>query len=313
MGPIKLEIITPVHNRRRETLRCLKSLGRCNFDGIDAHIIIVDDGSTDGTSDAVREGYPDVEIVQGNGDLWYTAGTNRGLEAALRHSPDYILAINDDSIFDENCIRRLVECAERHPRSVVGPLLLNWEEPHKIFQVSPKWDMWGGGYRHWRHQTVWTVPQKPWEVELIVGNCVLYPADAVREVGFMDERRLVQYGDAEYTPRMRKRGWRLLIEPKARVFCQPNVVPAGFRKMPLRKKLTEMFFKPTGSYSIHRRVYTTLFGAPNRLEGILALPLFAVRVFLGKNQEGAWGFRQYEPPISETFASRIVDDRPTKD
>ncbi|HMJ07579.1 MAG TPA: glycosyltransferase, partial [Pyrinomonadaceae bacterium] len=121
MKTVRIEIITPVHNRREETLRCLKSLGRSKLDGIKAHIIVVDDGSTDGTSESVREQYPEVEIVNGDGNLWYTAGTNRGLKAALMHDPDYILAINDDSIFDENCIRRLVECAEKYPNSVVGP------------------------------------------------------------------------------------------------------------------------------------------------------------------------------------------------
>src|SRR5829696_6088329 len=306
MKPIKLEIVTPVHNRRSETLRCLKSLSRSRLNGIEAHVIIVDDGSTDGTAEAVRSEYPEVEIVEGDGNLWYTAGTNRGLAAALKHDPDYILAINNDSIFDENCVRRLVECAEKHKRSVVGSLLVNWDEPPKIFQVAPKWNMWGGGYRHWQNQTVFTVPEKPWEVELIVGNCVLYPADAVREVGFMDEKKLVQYGDAEYTPRMRRRGWRLLIEPKAILYCQPNVVVTGFRKLGLVQQFSEIFLKPHAPYSVRRRINSVIGGAPSKIEGILAVPIFYIRVLLGKNLEGKWGSGVAEPPLADTYRSKIV-------
>ncbi|MEP7212226.1 MAG: glycosyltransferase family 2 protein [Acidobacteriota bacterium] len=306
MNAIKLEIVTPVHNRKAETLRCLKSLSRSKLDGIETHVIIVDDGSTDGTADAVRAEYPDVEIVQGSGDLWYTAGTNRGLEAALRHDPDFILAINNDQIFDENCVRRLVECAGKYPRSVVGSLLLDWDEPPKIFQVAPKWSLWGGGYRHWRNQTVWTAPDRPWEVELIVGNCVLYPAAAVCEVGFMDEKKLVQYGDAEYTPRMRRRGWRLLIEPKARVFCQPNVEISGFRQLPLREKFSQIFLKPSGPYSVRRRYHSTIGGAPSVLQGMIAIPVFYLRVLFGRNLEGKWGSRISEPPLAETYSSKVV-------
>jgi GT2 family glycosyltransferase len=312
MKSIKLEIVTPVHNRRSETLRCLKSLSRSKLDGIEAHVIIVDDGSTDGTAEAVRTEYPSVEIVQGDGNLWYTAGANRGLEAALRHDPDYILAINNDSIFDENCIRRMVECAEKHRKSVVGALLLDWDEPPKIFQVAPKWSTWLGGYRHWRNQSVWTVPAEPWEVELIVGNCVLFPAASVREVGLMDEKKLVQYGDAEYTPRMRRRGWRLLIEPKARVFCQPNAIVSGLRKQSVRKQLSEIFLKPYAPYSIRRRFNSALGGAPSKLEGLLAVPIFYLRVLIGKNIEGKWGANLPEPPLSEVYASKVVrkpDDR----
>ena len=308
MGNVRVEIITPVFNRCEDTLRCLRSIANCDLEGIDAHMIIVDDGSTDATAERVKEAFPDVEIVRGDGTLWYTGGTNLGLESALRHNPDYILAINNDQVFDGNCIRRMVECAERYPRSVVGSLLCEWDVPHKIFQVSPRWELMSGGYRHWFRQTVWTVPQKPWEVEIIVGNCVLYPAQAVREVGLMNALRFPQYGDAEYTPRMKRRGWKLIIEPRARVFCKPNDEVSGFRGLSLRSKMTHLFLKTTGPYSLKRRFNMTMAGAPNTLYGLLALPIFFIRLFIGRNAEGSWALAQAEPPLAETFASAVLDD-----
>lgn len=71
-------------------------------DGLDIHVIVVDDGSTDGTSEAIAEQFPEVELIRGDGSLWFTAGTNLAIRAALKHDPDYILGINDDSIFDES-------------------------------------------------------------------------------------------------------------------------------------------------------------------------------------------------------------------
>lgn len=305
----KIEIVTPVHNRREETIQCLKSLGRIDRTGLQIHIIIVDDGSTDGTAELVASEFPDVEIVQGNGDLWYTAGTNRGIEAALRHDPDYILAINNDSIFDEKCILNLVQCAEKYPRSVVGPLLLDWTVPHKLFQVGPCWELLHGGYRHWFKQTIWTVPDRPWEVELIVGNCVLYPVQAIKENGLMDEKRLPQYGDAEYTPRMRRNGWRLIIEPRAKVFCKPNDPATGFRRLSLGQKIKRLFFEPFGPYSFRRRFYASIGGAPNLIEGMAALPIYYFRLLIGKNVDGAWALRQQEEPFTKTFAADVLDDR----
>lgn len=305
---LKIEIVIPVHNRRSETLRCLRSIGRAERNGFNLHTIVVDDGSTDGTADAVRTEFPDVEIVTGDGSLWYTAGTNRGLTAALKHDPDYILGANNDQVFDSQCIANMVDCAERHPRSVVGALLLDWETPHKLFQVSPQFELLGGGFRHWYKQTVWTVPAKPWRVELIVGNCVLYPAAAVREVGLMDEKKLVQYGDAEYTPRMLRRGWQLLIEPRARVFCKPNDPVSGFRNLTASEKVRQLLFAPTGPYSLRRRLYMNLGGARNPFVGLLAVPIFFVRLALGRNIEGRWALAQDERPLSETFASSVVDE-----
>jgi GT2 family glycosyltransferase len=63
-----------------------------------------------------------------------------------------------------------------------------------------------GRLAHWFHQTVWTVPEKPWRVDLIVGNCVLVPTEAIKEVGLMDSKRYPNFGDAEYTPRLRRKG-----------------------------------------------------------------------------------------------------------
>ncbi len=308
MKPLKIEIVTPVHDRREETMQCLKSISRSVTEGSAVHVIVVDDGSTDGTADAIRADFPDVEIVVGNGDLWYTAGTNRGIEAALKHAPDYVLAINNDIILDENCIIRMLECAGQHPRSVIGALLLNREEPHKVFQVSPRWEFWSGGYRHWLKQTVWTVPQKPWQVDIIVGNCVLYPVQAIREAGLMDETKLPQYGDAEYTPRMRRMGWRLLIAPKARVFCKPNDQVAGFKKMSLSSMIKHLFVTTSSPYSIRRRLYMNMKGARHPIIGLLALPVFYIRVLIGRNIEGDWARTVNEKPLSETFASAVIDD-----
>jgi GT2 family glycosyltransferase len=287
-------------------LQCLKSLSRIDREGLEIRVVIVDDGSTDGTADAIRASYPEVEIVAGDGSLWFTAGTNRGIEAALSWDPDFILTINDDEVFDAAFLKRMLATARRHPRSVVGALLCLWDTPHRIFQVAPQWSLRYGGFRHWVRQTVWTVPDAPFEVELIVGNCVLFPVGAIRECGLMDERRFPHYGDAEYTPRMRRRGWRLLIEPRARVFCQPNNLPPRVRAMGVRKMLRTLFVDLGNAHSLRRRFLANWAGAPNRLQAVLAFPVFFARWALGRNIEGTYAETVDEPPLKETYASKVV-------
>ena len=309
MCPVKVVAVTPVHNRRNETLRCLRSLFGSDLSDIAVHVIVVDDGSTDGSAEAIRQQFPNVEILTGNGNLWYTGGMNLGLAGALEHDPDYILGFNNDSIFDGQCLRRLVECGRENPRSVVGAILLDWETPHKLFQVSPRWETWTGGFRHWRHQTIWTIPQKPWKVDLIVGNCVLFPAEAVKEVGLMNIKKFPQYGDAEYTPRMKRNGWRLLIEPKARIFCKPNDVVGGFRNLSAGTQFRALFLDKTGPYSLKRRFNATLYGAPTKIHGLIAFVLFFIRLAAGRNMEGSWGEQRDERPLAEMFSRSTVDHR----
>jgi len=296
----KVCIVMPVHNRRDITLLCLRSLKRADKKHLDVKIIVVDDGSTDGTSEAIRSEFPEVEIVEGDGNLWYTEGTNVGVRKALDYNPDYVLMCNNDQIFEEKSLQYLVETAERNERSVVGGLLLLWDQPHKVFQTSPVWSTLLGGWRHWKYQTIWTVPSSPWEVELIVGNCVLVPAKAIKEAGLMDSQHFPNFGDAEYTPRLRKLGWRLLIDPRARIFCQPNTIPTKVKTMNLKTKLNVLLIDLKHPQNLRRRFYAYWFGAPSKLQGLIAFIIFLIRVLLRKNIESdSWALKQNEKPLKE--------------
>ncbi|MCX7640666.1 MAG: glycosyltransferase family 2 protein [Pyrinomonadaceae bacterium] len=303
---IRVCVVTTVHNRRDITLLCLKSLAKVNKEGLNVHIIVVDDGSTDGTSKAISEQFPEVEIVKGDGNLWYTEGMNVGINAAFKHNPKYILMINDDQIFDVDFLQYMVETAEKNEKSIVGALLLLWDQPHKVFQVAPIWKTWLGGWRHWRHQTVWSVPERPWEVELIVGNCILIPTEAIKEAGLMDSRRFPNFGDAEYTPRLRKKGWRLILDPRAKVFVQPNTIPKSVKDLCLREKIDFLFIDLKKPQNLRRRFYAYWFGAPSKIKGLVGFLMFLIRFWLRKNIEGDWAERQKEPELKEVFRNKLV-------
>jgi len=301
----KVEVVFPCHNRRELTLQCLRSLSRIDSGNLDVHTIVVDDGSTDGTSEAIEREFPEVELKKADGSLWFTEGTNVGVRAALERNPDYVLMMNDDQVFDSRFLKFMVETAEKNPRSVVGSMLLLWNEPHKLFQVSPRWETLSGGWRHWSHQTIWTVPKKPWRVDIIVGNCVLFPTQAIREQGLMDSKRYPNFGDAEYTPRLRKKGWNLLIDPRARVFCQPNNIPAKVVKMSLRQKIDALFLNLGHIHNLRRRFYANLDGAPTKIQGFLGFWIFFVRLALRKNVESG-AAKMKEKPLSEIYKDETV-------
>jgi GT2 family glycosyltransferase len=278
--PIRVAIVTPVHNRREITLQCLRSLGAIERAGMEIHIVVVDDGSTDGTAVAIAREFPDVEVVRGDGNLWYTAGTNRAIEAGLKWNPDYILAINDDSVFEPMFLQRLVACAEKNRRSVIGPLLLLWDHQDRVFQVWARWDTWYGGWRHRHDLTTENVSRDPWEVEIIVGNCVLYPVESIREVGLMNERYFIHFGDVEYTPRMRKAGWRLFIEPSALVYCQPNAVTPSLGRMPFAELYRILFIERRNPNNLLTMFLIRWSSAPSRAVGLVAYVVTLVRLGL---------------------------------
>jgi GT2 family glycosyltransferase len=301
---IRVVIISPVRNRRDITLQCLRSLSRVDTEGLWLHKIIIDDGSTDGTSDAIREAFPSVELIQGDGSLWCSGGANLGITEALKYDPKYILLINDDTVFDSKFLRSMVATAEEHERAVVGGLLLLWDEPHKVFQVAPKWDTWFGGWRHYLNQTVWTVPREPFEVELVVGNCTLFPSRAFREEGLFATRWLPHYGDAEFTPRLRKRGWKLLIDPNARIFNQPNDVPEKMAQMSFSQLYAALWKNYNGAHNLRNRFMCYWLGAPSRLQGFFGFVVYVTRLGLQWTGLGRrWADPEIERPLREEYSN----------
>lgn len=306
---IKIGITVPVHNRREITLQCLRSLSKINRENLGIHVVVVDDGSSDGTSEAIKQEFPEVEIIQGDGNLWFTEGTNVGVRAVLKHKPDYVLTMNDDQVFDADFLRYLVETAEKHPRSIVGSLLLLWDQPHKLFQVSPEWKTFSGGWQHWVHQTVWTIPDKPWKVDIIVGNCLLVPRQAIEECGLMNSKKYPNFGDAEYTPRLKRNGWTLLIDPRSRVFCQPNNIPTKVSRLSLREKFRILFVDLGHIHNLRRRFYAYMDSAPTKIQGTIAFGIFFLRSFLKINVENqSFKEKLAEQPLKEKFAAVVVDE-----
>ncbi|MEO6327008.1 MAG: glycosyltransferase [Thermoanaerobaculia bacterium] len=278
--PVRVVAVAPVHNRRDTTLKWLRALFAADLHGLDLSCIVVDDGSSDGTAEAIRCEFPLVEILVGDGSLWYTAGTNRGLEAALARESDFVLAMNDDTIPDRAFLSSLVRTAERNPRSVVGALLLLAGEQQRVFQIAAEWGVSWGGWRHWFQQTVDTVPPEPFDVQILVGNCVLFPADALRECGLMDAARLPHHGDAELTPRMRRAGWRLLVDPGARVTCETGRAYPSLSKLPVREIWRHLIVDRTSLHNLRTRAFTNWRVAPTRLAGIAATAVFILHYAL---------------------------------
>jgi GT2 family glycosyltransferase len=279
--PIKIAIVIPVYNRRETTLQGLRSLSRIDTTGMELRIIIVNDGSIDGTSEAVAREFPEVQLIEADGTLHYAGGTNRGIEAAMEWEPDYVGTMNDDSIFHDQFLQRMVKTAEDNPRSVVGALLLLWNEPHKVFQVGQVWRTFVGGWHIPKDLTAFTVPESAFEVQCLVGNCVLIPAAAIKECGLMDAARFKYgWGDAQYFWRMKKAGWKLMVEPKAFVWCEPNTYPPPLATLTVSRALKVLFVDERHPLNLKRQFVSRWYASPSKVQALTAFTIHLIRLVM---------------------------------
>jgi len=291
----RVAIVMPVYNRREIVLQCLRSLRRVDSTGLEIRIFIVDDGSTDGTSDAVKRDFPEVELIAGDGTLHYAAGTNRGIEAAMDWGADFVVTQNDDAVYHDQYLQRLIRTANANPRSIVGGLLLLWNEPHKVFQVAPKWKTFQGGWIFPEDLTAFNVGKEPFEVECIVGNCVIFPAEAIRECGLMDEVKFPHgWGDAQYLARFRRAKWKLLVDPTVYVWCEPNTYPAPLHHAGFSKLVNILFKDRKHPLNLQRQWIARIESGPSKFTAAVSFGAYLAEIAIKSLQYG--GRRVFKRP-----------------
>src|SRR5437588_7973739 len=88
----RVAVVVPVYNKIALTVRFLKSFRKVRYPNYT--IVVIDDGSQDGTSEVLKQRFPQVVVLPGDGNLWWSGATNVGVEYALGHDYDFVLTIN---------------------------------------------------------------------------------------------------------------------------------------------------------------------------------------------------------------------------
>ena len=105
-----LYVVIPVFNRRQYTRDCLLSLRQQTRN--DFRVVVVDDGSTDGTAQMLAEEFPEVEVVPGSGQLFWTAGVNAGIRRALALHATCVMTMNNDVLALPDFMAQMLAAAE---------------------------------------------------------------------------------------------------------------------------------------------------------------------------------------------------------
>jgi len=205
-------------NGRDDTIDCLKSLARVTAP--QPKVILVDNGSTDGTSDAVRSKFPEVEVIETGENLGYGGGNNAGIERGLRLGADYILVLNNDTVVDPSFLGEMIAVASRDERiGFVSPKIYYMESPETLWFAGAWFCNWCGygrmvGYgRKDRGQH-----DRIREIDRPCGCAVLVTRRLCEEVGLMDPSLFLYVDEMEWALRARKLGFRAYFAPDAKVW-----------------------------------------------------------------------------------------------
>jgi GT2 family glycosyltransferase len=220
-----VSIVIPVYNRKAITLNCLKQLKSVALDGFSTKVIVVDDGSTDGTCDAIRKQYPNTVLLHGNGSLWWAGAVNLGVRYALEAESDYILTLNDDTYFGNDFIKELLLVANDHPNAIIGSITAyrNSTEDLRLCQAGIFLSPYFKNITHKIFYKDELGKSKVIFTDGLSGRSLLIASNIFKEIGFFDEN-LFPHGssDYEFTLRAQKKGFKSLIATRSLIRTDIN-------------------------------------------------------------------------------------------
>lgn len=187
-----IAVLMACHNRRDTTVECIRRLLQQKDISEHMRLFLVDDGSTDGTSTAVRSVMPHADIISADGNLFWAAAMSLAEQHAMRERPAYLLWLNDDTFLDHDAVTRMMLASYRHPEAIIVGAT---RDPVSGLRTY-------GGRRRvgWHPQRLRDVPiSATYEVaDTFNGNVVLIPIGVRYKVGAIDGEFPHAYADDDY-------------------------------------------------------------------------------------------------------------------
>lgn len=233
---IRIAVILTCHNRRVHTLAFLKAIfAQVVPFHVDLQIFLLDDASSDGTKDAVAKQYPSVEILHGNGSLFWCGGMRVAWQHAASTDPDFFLAANDDTLLI--------------PTALSSLLALIGSPSSRCIAVAAIRDRQGDAatYGGWRNHELVPPSGRPEDCDTFNANCVLVSRAVYTELGTFHSAYTHAMGDFDYGFQASKNGIKIIQAASALGSCDRNTPSGTWKDRSLsRRKRFEKLQSPKG-------------------------------------------------------------------
>jgi GT2 family glycosyltransferase len=194
-------------------------------------VLLVDNGSSDGTPGFARERFPGVEVLENGGNLGFAAGNNTGIRHALARGAETVLLLNNDTVVDPDFLDPLLETAAAHPDAgFLCPKILFADRPEVIWFAGATFRSWNG---HTRHIGIGERDLGQYdsvrEIARPCGCAVLVTRALIDGAGLLEEAMFAYCEDVEWMLRARPLGFRALLVGASRVWHKVSAASGGPR------------------------------------------------------------------------------------
>ena len=198
-----------------DTAACVRSVLESDYPGM--QVLLVDNGSPDGSGDRLRDAFPDVPYLQTGANLGYTGGNNRGFDWARAQGADHVVVLNNDTELDPRCLSWMVRAAESDPTvGGVAPHIHVHEAPERVWYAGGDLSLVrGAGLHRLDGGGARRGGEAPQPVSFMTGCCFLLTRRALDAVQGFEESFFAYNEDTDLSWRLSQAGFRMVYEPRA--------------------------------------------------------------------------------------------------
>jgi len=217
----KVVIVVLNWNGKRLTVECVESVTKIGYGNYE--ILLVDNGSTDGSQECFRSRYPEIALLENKANLGFAEGNNVGIQRAIDERADYILLLNNDTTVDENFLSELVNVAERDSRiGFVGPKVYYYYcrgRRDVIAFAGGHINLWIGKARNLgeREEDRGQYDDTK-QVSYVQGSCLLVKTEVVQRIGLLDSTLFAYWEETDWCMRGNRAGYTSVFVPSAKIW-----------------------------------------------------------------------------------------------
>lgn len=208
-------VIIPNWNGADSLKACLDSL---RAQSLKAHIVVVDNGSADGSVMLIEARYPEVELVRHTANKGYAGGVNPGFKRAIDAGAAYAAAFNNDAVADKDWLKQLVEWLDKHPKTGIAACKLLTSDGKRLDSTGDYYTSWGLPYPRGRGEADITKYDGQTAIFAASGGASLYRVSMLEQIGLFDEDFFAYYEDVDLSFRAQLGGWKVAYVPAARAY-----------------------------------------------------------------------------------------------
>jgi len=221
-------------NGKADTLECLDSLNEIDYSHHE--IVVVDNGSADGSVSAIRQHFPHTHIIDTGENLGFAEGNNVGIRYALESDSDYILVLNNDTWVNSDLLSTLITAARATDNKFVyGPAILYANPEDTIWFAGGKWNQEKLTFDYpLQGEKITNLPANPYETDYICGAALFFHRSIAERIGLFDKRFFLVWEESDWCYRANNAGYPSLMVPASKIWHKVGV-SFGSESSPLRQ------------------------------------------------------------------------------